>query len=90
MCGGSYAVVLTNTSNITFIDNVFGTDIPWQFGPLYTDYTATFGITGNLWKRNTINILSGTTPYAGSTLTWTSGQQGYFMWPNSTLNPTDF
>lgn len=91
ICGGSYTVILQLT-NVAFTDNIFGTDIPWQYGPIYAaaDYVTKFHTAGNLWARNKINIRPGTTPYPGAILQWTPGQQGHFLWPDSTLHPADF
>lgn len=88
--GGSYMVVLTSTTNITFTDNFFATDIPWQYGPLYADYTTKFHTAGNTWARNKLKVRASTSPYAGSTLAWTGADDGKFMFPNSTVSVTDF
>ena len=90
ICGGSVCARLDNFFNSTFTDNLFATDIPWQFAPLYKDYTADFHANGNLWARNKLRVLAGTVPYPGATPAWTSGQNGQFMWPDGTLHATDF
>lgn len=46
--GGSDAVTLQNTANVTFTNNVFGTDIPWQYAATYADYTTKFHTSPNL------------------------------------------
>ncbi len=83
-------MTLQNTSTVSFISNVLGTDIPWKFDDLYRNYTADFNTIGNIWKGNTLNIRPGTVPYPGVAHAWTSGQQGYFLWPDGTWNATDF
>jgi hypothetical protein len=92
LSGAGYAVIMTSLTNVTFTDNIFGTDLPWEFGPLYAgdNYVTKFHTAGNTWRRNTINIRPGTAPHSGSTLAWTNGQNGYFMLPHSTLSTTDF
>jgi hypothetical protein len=78
---------MTNTS---VTDNIYGTDLPWVFGPLHNNYSTMFGGGGNLWKRNKLRVLPGTSPYPGSSPSWTSADDGKFLWPDSTLHTTDF
>jgi len=93
LSGFGFHTSLSTTGNFTnssFKNNVFGTDLPWQFGPIYSDLTAMFHGGGNVWSGNKLNILAGTVPFAGSNPLWTSADNGKFMWPDSTLHVTDF
>ena len=77
-------------TNITFTDNVFGTDIQPANGPmqfLYDDDTWTTG-NGHLWRRNTLNVKS----YPSET-SWNytpTSDDGKFVYPNMTVSATDY
>ena len=79
-------------TNNTFTGNVFATDIAWIYGPIYPDPTSLFnyGTYGNLWRQNTLSVYPGTTPQSGSTLTYTAGDNGKYLLPNTTLSTTDY
>jgi len=72
-----------------FENNVFGTDLPWVFGPIYGDQTALFSQSTNTWKGNTLKVLAGTSPISGSWM-WTAAADGQFLWPDATTHTTDF
>jgi hypothetical protein len=86
-------------TNLVFTDNVFGTDIPWSTdgqSALYTDYTANFTGTSNLWRRNTLHVSPGVV-WGNNGLSvppWDSSSNGQFLLPNVTttsgLSTTDF
>jgi len=85
--------LVVGSTNIIVTDNVFGTDLPWVSQPVYSDPTTLFTRAvnpTNLWRRNKLNIRSGTTPNAGSNPSWNSSQNGFFLFPNSTLSATDY
>lgn len=93
LSGYGYHTVLStsdNMTNTTFINNTFGTDIPWLFGPIYHDYTTQFSGNGNIWRGNKLQVLTGTSPYLDSVFSFTSADNGKFIWPDSSLNTTDF
>ena len=53
MCHGT-----SGSTNLTFTNNVFGTDIPWVWGPVYAGATALFTHATNPtnnWSGNTLN-----------------------------------
>ena len=77
-------------TNSSFVNNVFGTDVQWVFGPLYSNYTADFSETGNSWSGNTIHVVSGTTTASTCNFTFSSGQNGDYMWPDTSLHTADF
>lgn len=77
-----------NSGNVTVTDNTFGTHVPAFFGPVYADFSSQF--TAATWQRNVFSVLAGTTPMAGSSLAWTSGDNGKFVLPSDTLSVTDF
>ena len=84
---GDFGHDTTGNSNWTVTDNIFGTDVQWVFGPLYstdTIFHTNLG-TNNLWRRNTLNVVAGTTGPG-----FTSGNNGNFLWPNSTLSVSDW
>lgn len=81
--------VVGNT-NLTFLDNVLGTDIRWGFGPIYADFTTQFAGATNRWHGNRLRVLPGTSPSAGSLPLWTSFNDGNFVWPDGSLHVTDF
>ena len=68
--------------------NVLATDIQWIWGPVYA--TSIWGSNGNVWSNNKFKVISGTTPAASSGPQWTGGEDGYYVWPSNTINPTDF
>jgi hypothetical protein len=95
LSGYGYLVALgtAGTKQFTsssFVNNVFGTDLQWVWGPIYNDYTTVFGGNGNSWSGNTIHVVAGTTNAGTNSYTFTTGQSGYFMWPDSSLHTTDF
>jgi Right handed beta helix region len=79
-------------NNLSFTNNVFGSDLRWHYGALYNDFTAQFssGSPTNQWSGNTFHVLSGTTPAPTSGLKWNNSQNGFFLWPDSTLHSTDY
>jgi hypothetical protein len=71
-------------SNSQFENNVFGTDLPWEFNPLHGDYSSIYTVANtNLWRNNKLNVLSGTSPVSGSSFNWTAGQNGFYIWPSA-------
>jgi hypothetical protein len=76
-------------TNMQFTNNVFGTDLPWVYGPIYADQTALFGQATNKWSGNTLKVLAGTSPVSGS-WQWTSAQDGQFVWPDASTHTSDF
>lgn len=93
LSGYGYQTALSTTGNMTnttFTNNTFGTDIPWIFGPLYNNYTTMFSGNGNVWSGNKIHVVAGTSPWSGSDLAFTSGDNGKFIWPDTTLHTSDF
>jgi hypothetical protein len=90
---GSCVDMCHNTSgntNLTFTDNYLATDLPWIFGPIYADFTTQFTGTTNVWRRNKLKVASGTSPIGGSGFSFTSADDGKFLFPNSALSTTDF
>jgi len=94
--GATNSVVPTNCA---FINNIFGTDIPWWV-PLYN---ATFGPipnytgTTNIWRNNTLRIVPGTSPFVwpspfGAAWYWSDVENRYFILPDTSVGPsaTDF
>lgn len=90
-------------SNSTFSNNVIGTDVQWWDALLYNDYTAMFSGSGNTWSNNTLNVVPGSINWPGghpygdtgdpdsaSTPTFSSADDGKFVWPDATLHATDF
>lgn len=53
-------------TNSAFTNNVFGTDVQWWNGILYSDYTTVFSGSGNTWSGNTLSVATGSSPYPGS------------------------
>ena len=77
-------------TNSSFKNNVFGTDLQWVWGPLYADYTSDFSGNGNSWSGNTLAVISGTTKASGSSFSFSSANNGNYIWPDSSLHSTDF
>lgn len=73
-------------SNSAFTDNVLGTDIQLIFGALYGNLLTTGG--GNLWRRNKIAFVPGTTWTTGNGWTPLSSMNGQFWVPTSATNST--
>jgi hypothetical protein len=84
----------TSGTNLTFENNVIGSDI--QFAAtsggalVYTSNQPTWGSSGNVWLNNTFNFVAGTTNAAGTSPSFSSADQGYYVLPNNTLSATDF
>jgi hypothetical protein len=76
-------------THMTFTNNVFGTDIPWVYGPVYADQTVLFNQATNVWKGNTLKVLSGTSPVSGA-WAWTASDDGQYLWPDTTTHTSDF
>lgn len=77
-------------TNSTFANNTFGTDLQWIFGPIYTNYTSDFSGFGNSWSGNKLSVLPGSTKASTSGFSFTSADNGKFIWPDSSINNTDF
>lgn len=77
----------------SFKNNVIGTDVSWVYGPIYSDATSIFQTTGNTWSGNTFHVAPGSNDSAssvGGNYHWTAANQGNFVWPDGSLNTTDF
>lgn len=93
LSGYGYIALLSQAGNMTtttFTNNTFGTDVPAIWGPLYLDYTTMFSGSGNLYSGNTIHVVSGTSPWSSADWSFTSADDGKFLWPDTTLHSTDF
>lgn len=97
LSGFSFLVALdettasTKNNNITFTNNIFATDLPWAFGPIYTSSGTNFSTgVNNTWSGNKLKVAPGTSPIAGSNFPYTSANDGQFVWPDSTLHTVDF
>jgi hypothetical protein len=80
-------------SNLAFTNNVFSTAVRWQYAWVYNDESPIFtapSTSGNVWSGNTLSIWPGTTPNPSASPTWTSGQNGFFIWPDTSINLTDY
>src|SRR5262249_5959305 len=77
------------STNITFTDNVLGTDLPWVFGPIYADPTNLFNQATNKWSNNKLKVLPGTAPLSGS-WQWSAQDDGQYLWPDTSTHATDF
>lgn len=90
----------SGNNNLQFTDNVFGTDLPWIVGDgagnpqgggaLYANFSTQFSGNSNLWRRNTLRVRAGTSRVSPTTPNWTSGDNGKFLLPDSTLSSTDW
>ncbi|MGH9119355.1 MAG: right-handed parallel beta-helix repeat-containing protein [Acidimicrobiales bacterium] len=69
-------------SNITFVGNTFGTDIPPDWGPLYTG-AAWVGETGNVWRDNRWRVAPGSDHQPSS-------DDGRYWWPDGSRRTTDY
>jgi hypothetical protein len=78
------------STGMIFEDNVFGTDIPWAFGPVFPGIAGTFRAAGCSWQRNKLKVLPGTGPTVNQDVQWTSADDGKFVWADGTYNATDF
>lgn len=77
------------SSGLVFTDNIVATDVQWIFGPARNVATS-FTSTGNLWRRNVFTVIAGTTNNSGATPAWTSANNGNYLWPDNTLNASDW
>lgn len=83
----------SGSTNLSVLGNTFGTDLPWVFGPLYTSVPTLFTQASNptnLWRGNKLRVLPGTAPIGGSQFSWNAGDNGKYLWPDVTLNSTDW
>jgi hypothetical protein len=69
------------STNMVFTDNVWGSDIKPNFGPLYGDTMFTTPGLGGVWRGNKLHVRPGTTWMA-------AGNNGLFWWPGDG-NPSD-
>lgn len=70
----------SGNANITFTDNVFGTDVAPIFGPLY----AWSDGSGSLWRRNTWrHVPGGVTSGNGSPNSANPAWDGTYWWPEA-------
>jgi hypothetical protein len=77
------------STGLIFTDNVFGTDLPWKWGPVYPGSTTLFNGTGNTWRRNKLQVLPGTSPWSG-TVNWTAANNGNFVLPGNSFSANDW
>jgi hypothetical protein len=68
----------SQNTNLSFTDNIFGTDIQPGFGPLYGWNNSG----GNFWKRNKWHIAPGTT--------WSAASNDGKFWTPSGISATDY
>jgi hypothetical protein len=64
----------SDSTDMTFTGNTWGTDIKPAYGPLYGAAMYTTPGLGGVWKDNKIAVVSGTTWMAG-------GNNGLYWWP---------
>jgi hypothetical protein len=86
--GGSLAT--GTNSNLIFRDNTFATDVSLEtslagFGLVNHTSNAVWRANGNVWRNNTLRVFPGDT-WSG----FTSGQNGQFVYPDNSINATDF
>lgn len=84
---------VTGNNGMSVTNNTFGTDLPWVFGPLYTDFHLQFAHgnpNSNVWSGNKLKVLAGTSTIAGQTFSWTTGDDGKFLHPDATLATSDW
>jgi hypothetical protein len=82
---------VSGSTNLTFSNNVIGTDLAWLNGPLYADFSTMFTHASNPtnnWAGNKLNVIPGTP--GGINAGYTQGDNGKFIWPNTTFNTTDW
>lgn len=90
IAGWAVPIFLGGVINTKFTNNILGSDLPYRFVIVHSDYTTAFRANGNMWSGNKFRKLAGTVPYPGAVPQWTSGQDGYFIWPDGLLRVTDF
>jgi hypothetical protein len=78
------------TTGCQFVGNILATDIQWYYGPVYSDPTSIYNFASysNLWRNNKLRVMPGTVPAAGATFSFTSADDGKYVYPNNTLNAT--
>jgi len=84
---------VTGNNNMTFTNNILGTDLPWYFSPLYTNFSTQFAIgnpNSNTWSGNKLKVLAGTSKASTATFSWVTGDDGKFLLPDNTLNAVDW
>jgi hypothetical protein len=82
--------VLSSTG-LEFTDNIFGTDLPWVNGPIGgASMFISNGFPVNVWRRNTLRVLPGTSTIAGQQFSWVPTDDGKYVWPDATLHSTDY
>ena len=79
-------------SGLKFINNTFGTDIRWPWGPLYMDFATQFGASQsvNEWRGNKLRVVPGTSKAAAAGFDFAAADDGKFIHPNSTLSTVDW
>lgn len=86
-----------NSTGIVFTDNIISNYVMWlarlcygggRFnGPNGVNFAAMFNGTGNQWRRNVYQMYPG----SGSSYDRSNaGKDGYYLWPDNTLNATDW
>lgn len=73
---------------MTVIGNTIGTDLVWSTNIMTSqsgDFTHVTNPT-NVWRNNKFKVLAGTTNYRPSSPAWTAANDGYYVWPDGTLN----
>lgn len=89
---GAASTVNNSCTNQIVTGNVFSTVLP----PMFTwgaDYSTLFNgtIPSNHWSNNKLQVWSGTTPVSGwMGASWTSADDGKFMWPDWSYHTVDF
>lgn len=80
------------TGTCTCTDNVIGTDV--VFGGVGFDSSAAWQTSlGNTWRRNKLHVVPGYVSSWGTTASapiWTPAMDGYFVWADTSYNPTEY
>lgn len=90
LSGGTVILALEGVQNTAFRNNTIGSDLPYVFGIVHSNFTTLFSGSGNTWSGNKFRVLAGTSTIPGETPQWTSGQDGFFVLPSGNLSATDF
>jgi hypothetical protein len=98
LSGNENTIFMCNSAgtNLSFTNNILGTELPYVNVAVYGGGTppntifAVNNTNNNLWRGNKIKVAAGTTNLVGATPTYTSANDGQFIWPDNTLNTTDW
>jgi len=87
--GTAPSEIQPSMQNCSFLDNTYTSHIQMLLN--FTRYNIpNFSEASNVWRGNRFQFIPGTSRYASFVPAWTSADDGKYVWPDGSLNATDY